>query len=293
MKLTTSAIKQLKRYLDRGMSRRECASRLGINPSHVALWVARELPDYATTVRELRLVKTYRIRREAQVKDSGLSQTAINLLRKGRTVSEIANEMAITKGRARALLESHPSYREVREALRLYWANKKVQDKEDAKTARKKKREREIRDRQRKLTEDNRVQRDTLLRAREAIEQARHTSMAVFTKTEKLAYVEAKLKVLRQNAKHRGISFDLDISDLKMPNKCPVLGIPLDYTKSRLRKGAGSGIRSEATVSFDRIIPTKGYVAGNVLLVSWRANRIKNDGTPDEHARIARFYRKF
>jgi hypothetical protein len=37
----------------------------------------------------------------------------------------------------------------------------------------------------------------------------------------------------------------------------------------------------------DRIIPEEGYVAGNVNVVSYRANRIKNDGTAEEHLKIA------
>jgi hypothetical protein len=37
----------------------------------------------------------------------------------------------------------------------------------------------------------------------------------------------------------------------------------------------------------DRIVPELGYVKGNVIVVSCRANRIKSDATPDELERIA------
>jgi hypothetical protein len=36
--------------------------------------------------------------------------------------------------------------------------------------------------------------------------------------------------------------------------------------------------------------PKKGYVRGNVIVVSLRANKLRNDGEPDELARVARYY---
>ena len=54
---------------------------------------------------------------------------------------------------------------------------------------------------------------------------------------------------------------------------CPVLGIPLVI---------GEGACSDNSPSIDRIIPELGYVKGNIKVISRRANRIKNDATPDE-----------
>ena len=48
----------------------------------------------------------------------------------------------------------------------------------------------------------------------------------------------------------------------------------------------------DASPSIDRIIPTLGYVRGNVIVVSLKANRIKNDATPDELMEVARFYKE-
>lgn len=42
--------------------------------------------------------------------------------------------------------------------------------------------------------------------------------------------------------------------------------------------------------SVDRIDNTKGYVPGNVIVVSYRANRIKSDADTTELLKIARFY---
>ncbi len=44
--------------------------------------------------------------------------------------------------------------------------------------------------------------------------------------------------------------------------------------------------------SFDRIIPTRGYTKGNVIIISNRANRIKSDATVEELERVASFYRQ-
>jgi hypothetical protein len=89
------------------------------------------------------------------------------------------------------------------------------------------------------------------------------------------------LNSARRTAKAKGLPFDLTVDDIVIPNECPVLGIPL------LRNGT---YRLENSPSLDRIIPSKGYVGGNVIVVSWRANRIKCDATVNELKAIASFY---
>ena len=73
--------------------------------------------------------------------------------------------------------------------------------------------------------------------------------------------------------------FSVDLLDIVIPTHCPYLGIPLDYNTQNYRQ--------DNYPSFDRIDPNKGYIPGNVVLCSWRANRIKNNGTSEEHRRIA------
>lgn len=77
--------------------------------------------------------------------------------------------------------------------------------------------------------------------------------------------------------------FTIEFSDLTFPTHCPALGIELDYF---------ANARAENSPSFDRLNPSKGYVKGNVTIISWRANRIKNDGTAEEHQKIADFMRQ-
>lgn len=45
--------------------------------------------------------------------------------------------------------------------------------------------------------------------------------------------------------------------------------------------------------SVDRIIPSNGYVNGNIIIVSNRANRIKNDATLDELKKVYEYYREY
>lgn len=81
------------------------------------------------------------------------------------------------------------------------------------------------------------------------------------------------LSAAKARAKSRGIPFDLVVGDVEVPKMCPVLGIPLVI---------GEGACSDNSPSIDRIIPELGYVKGNIKVISRRANRIKNDATPDE-----------
>lgn len=81
----------------------------------------------------------------------------------------------------------------------------------------------------------------------------------------------------------RNIEWTIKPSDIDWPLDCPILGIRLDYNAKSVQ---------ENSPSFDRLDPSLGYVPGNVHIISWRANRIKNDGTAKEHAAIAAYMKK-
>jgi hypothetical protein len=93
-----------------------------------------------------------------------------------------------------------------------------------------------------------------------------------------------KFRAKKANASRAGFEFTIDFGELTFPTHCPILGIELDYFSEN---------RAENTVTFDRINSDKGYISGNVAIISWRANRIKNDGTADEHQKIADFLYQF
>lgn len=92
----------------------------------------------------------------------------------------------------------------------------------------------------------------------------------------------------RSRCKRDGKEFTLDYDSIQWPTHCPVLGIELEYTR---RRGKSSSPEKNSP-SFDRIDPTKGYVPGNVIIVSNLANTIKSNATVDQLERVASFYRQ-
>ncbi|EHI9241207.1 hypothetical protein J9100_002470 [Vibrio vulnificus] len=86
------------------------------------------------------------------------------------------------------------------------------------------------------------------------------------------------LKRVRGTAKQRGLPFNLTIEDIEIPSKCPLLGIPIK-AKSGAGLGSGRGKKEDINhgASVDRINPDKGYVKGNIWIISNKANRMKQD----------------
>lgn len=80
------------------------------------------------------------------------------------------------------------------------------------------------------------------------------------------------LQKIKERAKRKGLEFNLDESDVNIPDVCPFLGIPLFYTK---------GKQTNNTPSCDRRDNSKGYTKDNVLFMSMKANNMKSDLTPD------------
>lgn len=93
------------------------------------------------------------------------------------------------------------------------------------------------------------------------------------------------LRNARHRSEKRGLPFDLTLDDLEplLVPRCPVLGI-------RMVPASGRKGPSEQSPSLDRIVPEKGYVRGNVVIISGRANRIKSDATCAELSALADFY---
>ncbi len=81
------------------------------------------------------------------------------------------------------------------------------------------------------------------------------------------------LRSAKIRAKHRNLEFSIDESDVIIPEKCPYLGIDLSMDKTT---------NKDIRPSLDRIDPNKGYVKGNVQVISWRANLLKNDSCAEE-----------
>ena len=99
---------------------------------------------------------------------------------------------------------------------------------------------------------------------------------------------KAVFKSVRDRARARGMEFNLEINNFEIPLLCPILGIPL---KSNMGANRGQGLKiKDASPSVDRIDNSRGYTKDNIVIVSYRANRIKSDATIEELRRIVEFY---
>ena len=85
----------------------------------------------------------------------------------------------------------------------------------------------------------------------------------------------------KKRSEKSGIDFNIQISDIQIPSVCPVFGFEFEV-------GDGKG-PSDKSPSLDRIDNTKGYVKGNILVISFKANKMKNDGTIDDMEKLLCF----
>lgn len=86
-------------------------------------------------------------------------------------------------------------------------------------------------------------------------------------------------------AKRDCVPFDLTKEYLLSiaTDSCPIFNIPFEWGVS----GKGHGNAKFNGPTLDRILPELGYIEGNVAFISYRANRIKDNGTMKEHYAIA------
>ena len=82
----------------------------------------------------------------------------------------------------------------------------------------------------------------------------------------------------KSRANRKGLEFNLEIDDIIIPEKCPVFGVPLER--------AEGGCPDDNSPTLDRLDSSKGYVKGNVQVISWKANRLKSNGTLEDFRAI-------
>lgn len=81
------------------------------------------------------------------------------------------------------------------------------------------------------------------------------------------------LRAARVRASKNGIPFNIDLTDIHIPDVCPVLGIPIVR---------GKGKKESGSATLDRFDNDLGYVKGNVWVISSKANLMKNNATMKE-----------
>jgi len=98
--------------------------------------------------------------------------------------------------------------------------------------------------------------------------------------------VEARLlRSAKSRAQRNNLEFDISIDDIIVPEVCPILGIQLNKEVSQ------RGGQSDSP-SIDRIDSSKGYVKGNIWVISLKANRNKGDFTLSQLENMVKLIKK-
>lgn len=84
----------------------------------------------------------------------------------------------------------------------------------------------------------------------------------------------------KARAKKKGLTFNLKIEDIQIPELCPILGIPLFV---------GDRKHHDNAPTIDRIQLVLGYTKRNIQVISYRANRIKNDASLEELQKLVAY----
>ena len=88
---------------------------------------------------------------------------------------------------------------------------------------------------------------------------------------EQMLHISAKRRAARLN-----LPFDIEISDIIIPEKCPITGLILAINQGNV---TGPAMNSP---TLDRIHPELGYVKGNIAVISFKANKWKSDMTKQD-----------
>jgi len=103
----------------------------------------------------------------------------------------------------------------------------------------------------------------------------------------KNASVPGRLQDAKSRSRVKNLEFNITLEYLESiypdDSLCPLLNIPLDWNTPP---------NHPSTPSIDRIDNSKGYIKGNVQWVSWRANQLMRDATPDELLMVSQNYKK-
>lgn len=89
-----------------------------------------------------------------------------------------------------------------------------------------------------------------------------------------IGYLLNRVKIKATREKRE---FNLTREDIVIPAVCPILLIPIRLNDERMNKNS---------VSIDRVDNSKGYIKGNVKLISLRANAHKSDMSKEDIQRL-------
>lgn len=91
---------------------------------------------------------------------------------------------------------------------------------------------------------------------------------------------QSLFRCAKKRALKKGLEFNIELKDIHIPRKCPILKVPLICS-------------TRYSPSIDRIYPNKGYVKDNIAVVSTLANSMKANATPKELLIFSRNIKKY
>lgn len=105
--------------------------------------------------------------------------------------------------------------------------------------------------------------------------------LLAFCKYKNLQELRKQLyKSAKKRALKKGLEFNIELKDIHIPKKCPILKVPLVCS-------------TRYSPSIDRIYPNKGYVKSNIAVISTLANSMKANATPQEIKIFAKNIKKY
>lgn len=88
------------------------------------------------------------------------------------------------------------------------------------------------------------------------------------------------LRGAKDRARDRGLDLNIEVEDIIIPEICPILKTKFEYN-------------TPYAPSLDRINPEKGYIKGNVWVISRKANVMKNNAILAELKEFAKWAKTF
>ncbi len=101
-------------------------------------------------------------------------------------------------------------------------------------------------------------------------ERRRRTHIAFIERNPKRRLLSSS----KATARNKGYEYNITEDDLNIPTLCPYLGVVLTNEQN--------SFKVQTNISIDRIDSTQGYIKGNVQVISYLANKMKQDATEEQ-----------